>query len=134
MRSTKTVPLPALDTWSAAGTAELKPYNSVAIHVLGAPMPIVIPPTSRVVTLGRDTKVGQPTADVDFAAFNAYEKGVSRVHAMLRREQDTLTIEDLQSGNGTHVNGKLLIPTWHYVVHHGDEVRLGRLVTNIYFE
>ena len=48
--------------------------------------------------------------DLDLAPFGAAEQGVSRRHAVIRRGEDTLTLVDLGSTNGTHLNGQRLDP------------------------
>ncbi|MEO0564900.1 MAG: FHA domain-containing protein, partial [Chloroflexota bacterium] len=61
------------------------------------------------------------------------EKGVSRVHAVIEREEDTLTIMDMGSSNGTYLNGQRLAQNQPRVIRDGDEIRFGKLTTRIYF-
>ncbi|MCS7071755.1 MAG: FHA domain-containing protein, partial [Anaerolinea sp.] len=63
-----------------------------------------------------------------------FEKGVSRLHAAICRQDETLTIVDMGSSNGTHLNGQRLIPDQPRVLRDGDEIRLGKLVAHIYFK
>jgi pSer/pThr/pTyr-binding forkhead associated (FHA) protein len=65
--------------------------------------------------------------------FGAIEKGVSRIHATIERSEDTLTITDLGSSNGTYLNGQRLIANQPRVLRDGDEIKFGKLVTHIYF-
>jgi len=51
--------------------------------------------------------------------------GVSRQHARIAVEQDTATIEDLASKNGTYVKGERI--TSPVVLRSGDSIRLGSL-------
>lgn len=53
--------------------------------------------------------------------------GVSRVHALLLREDSEYMVEDLNSTNGTWVNGKALIPREPYVLKEGDKVRFAEM-------
>ena len=53
--------------------------------------------------------------------------GVSRVHALLLRENSEYKVEDLNSTNGTWVNGKVLIPREPYVLKEGDKVRFAEM-------
>ena len=76
----------------------------------------------------------QIVPDVDLAPYGAAEQGVSRRHAVIRRGEDTLTLVDLGSTNGTHLNGQRLIPHQPRVLRDGDEVRLGKLVFHIFFK
>jgi pSer/pThr/pTyr-binding forkhead associated (FHA) protein len=59
---------------------------------------------------------------------------VSRVHAAIERSEDTLTLIDMRSSNGTLLNGQKLVPDQPRVLRDGDEVRLGKLVAHIYFK
>jgi hypothetical protein len=130
---TKTVPATPLRSWEGDGTTRIDPHKPVLLHVRDATEPITIKPTHYTIFLGRIREASSVKPDIDLTAYNAYEKGVSRMHAAFRREQETLTIEDLGSANGTFVNGQSLIPGQRRVLRHGDEVRLGHLVTHIYF-
>ncbi|MBZ0302668.1 MAG: FHA domain-containing protein, partial [Anaerolineae bacterium] len=49
-------------------------------------------------------------------------KGVSRFHCQIRRENNQLVLEDLNSTNGTHIGGYPLQTA--YVLSEGDEVYL----------
>ncbi len=85
------------------------------------------------VVLGRAVQGGSHTPDLDLSAFGAYQAGVSRRHALLHFDGDSLTITDLQSSNGTWVNEKRIPsrqPVW---LQHGDVVRLGKLKFQIVF-
>lgn len=72
--------------------------------------------------------------DIDFDRFDGYERGVSRQHAALRRQHDTIVLVDLNSANSTFLNGQRLVPDQPRIVRDGDEVRLGQLVLRISFE
>ncbi|HJS29961.1 MAG TPA: FHA domain-containing protein [Anaerolineales bacterium] len=77
-------------------------------------------------TLGRATE-GQPLIpEIDLNAYNAYEQGVSRMHAMISIRGDRITITDLGSANGTWVNGDRVSPHTARVLNHGDLVTLGK--------
>src|SRR5690242_3264675 len=51
--------------------------------------------------LGRYEANNRSQPRVDLTPFGAYEKGVSRLHAIIRRTDHGLMIEDLASTNGT---------------------------------
>lgn len=91
-------------------------------------------PTQAEVMLGRRDTQTSIIPDLDLTPFGASECGVSRRHAVICRGEDTLTLIDLASTNGTHLNGQQLIPHQPRVLHDGDEVRLGRLVFHLYFK
>lgn len=79
---------------------------------------------------------GTMTPDVDLAAHNAGDLGVSRLHVALQynSRNNILSISDMKSANGTYVNGQKLYPQEVRVLRHGDELRLGRMVMRVFFE
>ena len=78
-------------------------------------------------TLGRLSE-GQPVMpDMDFSPYQAYANGVSRLHALLKRDGKRIVLMDLGSANGTYVNGKRLTPNTERLITHGDVVSLGKL-------
>jgi pSer/pThr/pTyr-binding forkhead associated (FHA) protein len=84
--------------------------------------------------LGRADSSSTQVPDLDLTPYGALEKGVSRMHAAIHRSEDTLTLVDMGSVNGTHLNGQRLIPEQPRVLRDGDEIRLGKLVAHIYFK
>jgi len=83
-------------------------------------------------TLGRLATGQAVVPDVDLTAYNAYEQGVSRLHAALRMDaQGRLTITDMGSSNGTRVNGIKILPNTPHPLQHGDIVALGKLVFQV---
>ncbi len=82
-------------------------------------------------TLGRVSE-GQPIMpDIDLSAYQAYAAGVSRLHAVIKREGPRLIFMDLGSANGTFINGKRLAPNVEQEVKHGDILALGKLKIQI---
>jgi hypothetical protein len=78
-------------------------------------------------TLGRISE-GQPIMpDIDLSPYNAYASGVSRLHALIRRDGKRVILMDLGSANGSFVNGKRLTPNVERLLSHGDVVVLGKL-------
>ena len=57
--------------------------------------------------------------------------GTSRLHAVIKRNGERITIMDLGSSNGTYVNGKRLTANAEQVLHHGDVVTFGKLKIQI---
>jgi pSer/pThr/pTyr-binding forkhead associated (FHA) protein len=72
-----------------------------------------------VCSLGRD-----PTADIRLE-----EESVSKQHARLTFEADTFHIEDLESSNGTYVNGRRVHGRTE--LRPGDLVRLGAVILKL---
>jgi len=77
--------------------------------------------------LGRISE-GQPIMpDIDLSPYQAYARGVSRLHAVLKRESSHVFLMDLGSANGTFVNGKRLNPNVDHSIANGDVIALGKL-------
>lgn len=85
-------------------------------------------------TLGRISD-GQPIMpDIDLTKYRAYECGVSRLHAILRKNDKGLTLMDLGSSNGTFLNGTRLKPDQDYPLKNGSVVSLGKLKIQVLFK
>lgn len=82
-------------------------------------------------TIGR-SEDGQ-MVEIDMTPYDAVGKGVSRRHAVLRWLSDGIYVEDLESTNGTRINGVALHPAKPYLLRNGDEVEFGQLRTTIRF-
>lgn len=119
-------------TW---GTARFEGNSQIVMHIRDYTEPVNITPDMRTI-MGRYDTSSTQRPDLDLTPFGALEKGVSRVHAAITRndDTDTLNIVDLGSANGTHLNGQRLIPEQPRVLRDGDEIRLGKLVAHIYFK
>lgn len=65
--------------------------------------------------------------DVDLEPYDAYQAGVSRLHASIRVMEHGMSITDLGSSNGTRVNNKKLKPHQEHPLSNKDIIRLGRL-------
>ena len=61
--------------------------------------------------------------DPEKAQIQLVSEGVSRVHAMVYKDGTDCVIEDLNSTNGTWVNGKGLEPREPYILKEGDKIR-----------
>ena len=81
--------------------------------------------------IGRQHKSQPILPDIDLTPFNAYEWGISRLHASLSVREDKITITDIGSANGTWHAGKRLAPDTPYTVKHGDVLHLGKLKIQI---
>jgi hypothetical protein len=101
-----------------------------SIHLLDTGQ--VLPLSSRnEFTLGRISE-GQPIMpDIDLSPYQAYAGGVSRLHAIIKRDGDRILFMDLGSANGSYINGKRLQPNAEQYINHGDIVALGKLKMQI---
>jgi hypothetical protein len=76
--------------------------------------------------LGRIGENQSVLPDVDLNKYQAFESGVSRFHAAINVVQEKVIITDLDSLNGTTVNGVKIEPNVSHPLHNGDVVCLGR--------
>jgi len=103
------------------------PANSwISLHLMDSGK--ILPLASRTeFTMGRLSE-GQPIMpDIDLTPYQAYASGVSRLHAVVKREADRTVVMDLGSSNGTYLNGRRLNPHTEEELKHGDVVALGKL-------
>jgi hypothetical protein len=82
-------------------------------------------------TLGRVSEAQPIMPDIDLTPYQAYANGVSRLHAVLKREGKRVFVMDLGSSNGTYLNGKRLAPNVDQTLNHGDMLSLGKLKIQI---
>lgn len=83
--------------------------------------------------IGRYDKKSNNFVQVDLDKFDARKNGISRLHARLMHIGEQWMIEDLQSSNGTRINGRKLIPGQRYVVRNGDQIQFGGLAVQVYY-
>jgi hypothetical protein len=103
------------------------PANSwLSLHLMDSGK--ILPLASRnEFTLGRLSE-GQPIMpDIDLTPYQAYASGVSRLHAVVKRDMNRVMVMDLGSSNGTYLNGRRLNPHTEESLNHGDIVALGKL-------
>lgn len=114
------------------GTATLGRQAQIELHI-GSPAskPIRANLTHRVI-IGRGDE-NHANVDINISAYEAAEKGVSRCHAALEVVDKTLMVSDLNSTNGTFINGQPILPGHRRVVRDGDELLLGHLLIQVYY-
>jgi len=103
------------------------PVNSwISLHLMDSGK--ILPLASRTeFTMGRLSE-GQPIMpDIDLTPYQAYASGVSRLHAVVKREANRTVVMDLGSSNGTYLNGRRINPHTEEELKHGDVVALGKL-------
>jgi allophanate hydrolase subunit 2 len=122
-------PLPPLDQKKTAAYAkDLDTWAS--LHLLESGQ--ILPLGDRTeFTLGRVSEAQPIMPDIDLTPYQAYASGVSRLHAVLKREGKRVLVMDLGSSNGSYLNGKRLKPNTEQVINHGDMLALGKLKIQI---
>lgn len=78
-------------------------------------------------TLGRSAGSQAIVPDVDLDTYGAQDQGISRLHAEIRLDGSGAHVVDLDSVNGTLVNGKKIEPQEPHVLRNKDVVQLGHL-------
>jgi len=79
-------------------------------------------------TIGRFVDGQVITPDVDLNLYEAFDKGVSRLHATIRvnTEKNKIHVIDLGSANGSSVNGYEIPANSEVPLNHGDVLTLGK--------
>ncbi|MEV6558715.1 FHA domain-containing protein [Nocardia sp. NPDC051756] len=137
-------PLPVSTSvaWVATITADREFYDRVIARKGPDADQVGFPafyPERRIVLQGNDILIGKRsvsqglTPDIDLGIAPA-DVGVSRMHATIHIEDDSLTVTDLGSTNGTSVNGSdELIPAKVPVpLRSGDRIHLGGWTTIVF--
>lgn len=79
-------------------------------------------------TIGRFVEGQVITPDVDLNNYEAYDMGISRLHATIRinPEKEKVFVIDLGSANGSSVNGYEIPANSEVPLNHGDVLSLGK--------
>ena len=59
------------------------------------------------------------------------DASVSRLHACFKEQGKGIILQDLDSTNGTYINGKRLAPGEEMVVNRSDEIQFGKIIVNV---
>jgi hypothetical protein len=105
----------------------------ITFVIPGRRRPLTIELVDRI-RIGRSDMGADVAPELDLTEYDGMEKGVSRVHAVLQMSDQGIILSDLDSTNGTVLNGNPLPSKGCFLLHSGDEVRLGDLVIHIFFE
>ncbi|HLF27093.1 MAG TPA: FHA domain-containing protein [Anaerolineae bacterium] len=84
--------------------------------------------------LGRSDRKARLHVDIDLSGAGGEAFGVSRRHARTYFSNGHYMLEDLESLNGTYLNGRKLRPYLPEVLHQGDEIKLGDLALKVSFQ
>jgi hypothetical protein len=115
------------------GSAFFNENATLVFHIESVFQPLVFSPAPQT-TLGRVDQIDAEAACLNLSFYGAREQGMSRIHAMLHRSDVTLEIQDLDSKNGTYLNGYKLLPNETRVLRDRDELQLGKLRIRIAFQ
>lgn len=104
----------------SSSTLESIPDAPVFLAENGASFPL----TSDKSVIGRNSSTKNIVNDIDLTRYDT-KKIISRRHAMIQRKNNQFLLYDLNSRNGTFVNGKRISSREPYVLKPGDVVEFG---------
>ena len=109
-----------------------KPSSQIVVlYLVGRPTPLVLESRDQMIFGRREP--GTRQLIVDLSQFHGGAMGVSRKHVCLHRTPDGYYLDDLDSTNGTRVNGKPLRPYQPIIVVSGDRIQLGNMTFFLHF-
>ncbi|HLV37036.1 MAG TPA: response regulator [Spirillospora sp.] len=88
---------------------------------------------TEVMTIGRSDPERGIEPDINLTPYAAHMMGVSRQHAVIIAKDNSISIKDTGSANGTRLNGYMLTPQQPYRLRHGDELTFGQLTMQVLF-
>jgi hypothetical protein len=116
------------------GTARFSERSTLVVYVRGVEQPMFFDATTvEELVIGRRDPATGDMPHIDLEPYGGTEKGVSRRHASIVRDDGGLHLVDAGSANGTYLNGQRLVPNQPRILRDGDDVRLGYLVLRIEF-
>lgn len=115
------------------GTDTLGTDGVLILQVVDDETPVLVQIREEVI-LGRVSEGNETTTCINLSHYGAEKLGVSRRHARLLRDNRAVYLMDLNSTNGTTLNGEPLPSAVERRVRDGDEIGLGRLRMFIYFK
>jgi pSer/pThr/pTyr-binding forkhead associated (FHA) protein len=98
---------------------------------LEGPGEYIIGRLSQNTTRGDRDDSERAATEIDLSLFQAYETGVSRRHASLTIKSESVLLTDLDSTNGTRLNGNVIPAMTPQELRHEDIVTLGKLKIQI---
>ena len=117
-----------------AGCFKFTSWMNLRFDVVGFDTPIVIRPIEdKPLLIGRrhDSLPVQP--HIDLTPYLVGKHGVSRRHALLRLRGNRLELQDLNSTNGTSINGVRFSPNENHQIRHQDMMMFGQVQLHISF-
>ena len=111
---------------------QIDPYQRLRLRLHHSETEIALPLEEQIVLGHRDPQ-SRHKPDVNLGPYGALNYGVSRQHAAVCRIEDRVAIADLDSTNGTYVNGRRMKPFIPLVLRDADVIALGNMVATVCF-
>jgi hypothetical protein len=124
---------PAAPAGATARLGTLSPAAGPRLVVTGTGATLLLP-QQEMVLVGRGDPNVTPYPDVNLGPHGGGQAGVSRRHARLLHSAEGWMLEDLQSTNGTFLNGAPVVPEQPVRLRTGDILRCGQLTLLFYEE
>ncbi len=106
-------------------------HGQPMLYIQGASKPFALSAQRENILGRKSSQTGvQPTIDLNL--FDGYNLGVSRLHAAITYDKGSFFLRDLDSTNGTFLNGKPVPPNHTLALNSGDEIRLGNLACYVH--
>jgi len=106
-------------------------HPDIALYIGDNETPSIVP-LAHDLLLGRAGSMEMESGSFDLSQHQAIENGVSRKHAMLRRLGPDIVLLDLESTNGTWLNGVQLKGHQPVTIRSGDRLILGKLMIQVF--
>ena len=103
----------------------LIPEGGIAIYIIGATKSLYLQLDTELI-IGRNTGKSSETF-LDLFGVDAFNLGLSRRHAMIRRAESGFEVIDLSSTNGSWLNAERLIPNRPYSLASGSQLRFAHM-------
>ncbi len=100
-------------------TLQIHPHNTRTLK---------FPHNSRILIGRADDEETANDLMLELSHYGGESNGVSRVHAAINDQEGMVYITDLNSTNGTRINGLPLKPDQPYRLREGDELQFGNLM------
>jgi pSer/pThr/pTyr-binding forkhead associated (FHA) protein len=130
-RKTASVQRSRMPGTAPVGEAFISQQTAITFEIGNVPLKL---PLQEDVIVGRLSNV--PTdipPHVCLDAFGAQKLGVSRLHLKITRKRGLIYVLDMDSRNGTYLNGRRIAHKSPRILRNGDELHLGRLKVKVRF-
>lgn len=100
----------------------------MTLHILpNATRSLKFPHNARILVGRADDEETANDLMLELSHYGGETNGVSRIHAAIHDQDGMVYITDLNSTNGTRINGLPLVPQQPYRLRESDEIQLGNL-------
>jgi hypothetical protein len=128
--TTRVMPVEDVERQLRWGNALLEQEPQIQLYINSTPLTLTL---KDMTIVGRYNAANKSHPDLDLDPYDAVNSGVSRQHAAFVVEDRIIKIMDMNSANGTFLNGYKLWPYQARVLRDGDEIHFGRMAVRVKF-